>query len=1010
MKARSLLHMHTGLVGPDIGNTLRYDQDDWRGRMEFVILGPTALHLDGESIPIGVAKQRGMLALLLYHVGEPVKVDTIMEHLWGSRYHAVRRTNLYTMVSRTRAALGHAGLGEALLRVPSTGSYRLDIDPEAVDFHRFRRLVADGRDAAQHHRYEVAVEALHNATRLWQDEPLADLHAGPTEDLRRGMNSALLDAQKLLAVNQLQLGQHDRTLVEIEPLMRANHLDETLAQLWVTALCGAGREAEARSFLQTFRRGFRRHLRADPAVELPHTRRAEHQVGAVTAKVGESRRTLPPQQLRKDIGDFVGHAQLLATIDSLTASEDPTTNVVAISGMPGVGKTTLAVHWAYRRRHRFPDGNLYLDARAYGPSAAVDPEDALGRFLEALHVPADRMPASLDQRRSRYNQILADRRMIILLDNVRDADQVRPLIPTAEGCTTLITSRARLRSLIVRDGVPSLTIPPLTETDGLTLLSRTIGDGRTRAEPDAVGTLARLSDGLPLALRIIGEQVAERPRAAIVDLVDELTNKLLDADGDEVSLRTVFAWSYRSLTSEAAGLFRLLGLQPGPTIGPDAAAALLGTNIMHVEPLLNDLARMHLINHDTARRYRLHDLLRRFAADRAIEEDPADARSAALRRLLDWSVLTGANALAVLAPDRGPVPDLPAPGVVTPRMFAGDHEAMAWCEAERENLSAIGLWAARHGFDRHAWQLPQVLLETLQRRGHQQEALPLLRSALAAAERDGHQIAQVGTLNNLGAVHFALHSYTSAVNSFDRALALARRIPDAATETMCLHNLGAVHLSNGNATVAAGIHRTVLAACRASGNATGEASALHKVGDALHQLGHHDEAAANYLEALRIRERLGSLRGQGTLHLALATLYLSTGQPERALDHAENALNLHGQASDDPGRCDALIAAADIKRTLGSNNDAILHAEHALSLSVSLADSRRRCQALATLAEVLTAAGDHAFARRVCAEAAALLDEVNDPRLHQIRDRLLTNANSGQSRGNPPPASPHPAP
>ncbi|MER7007201.1 tetratricopeptide repeat protein [Dactylosporangium sp. NPDC000555] len=974
--------------------------------MDFVILGPTALHVDGKSIPLGTAKQRGMLALLLYHAGEPVRVDTIFEHLWNGQHKSVSRTNLYSMVSRIRAALGQADLGEALVRVPSTGAYRLDIDPGLVDYHRFQRLVAHGRDAARQHRYDAAVKAFDNATRLWHDEPLADLHAARAEDLRRHMNNALLGAQKLLAESLLRLGRHHRTLAEIEPLMRANDLDETLAQLWVSALCGAGQEHEARTFLQDFRRRFRRHLRAETTVELPHLGRAKHRVGTAMEQIDDSRRAMPPQQLPKDIGDFVGHEPLLATLDALAAPETAAATVVAISGMPGVGKTTLAVHWAYRQRRRFPDGNLYLNARAYGPTAAVDPEDALGRFLDALDVPPDRMPAGLDQRRSRYNQLLAERRMLILLDNVRDAGQVRPLIPTADGCVTLITSRTRLRGLSVRDGIPSVTVPPLAETNGLALLGRTIGAARTRAEPDAVGALARLSAGLPLALRIIGDQVAERPRAAVADLVGELTGRLLDADSDddEASLRTVFAWSYQALAPDAARLFRLLGLQPGPTIGPEAGAALLGADAARAEQLLNGLARMGLINHDTARRWRPHDLLRRFAADRAVEEDSSDARSAALRRLLDWSVLSGANALAVLAPDRAPVPDLPAPSAVTPRTFAADREAMAWCEAERENLGAAGLWAGRNGFDRHGWQLPQVLLETFQRRGHLEEALPLLRSALAAAERDGHEIAQIGTLNNLGAMYFALHDYANALTSFDGALRLARRSGDTGTETMCLHNLAAVHLSNGDAPMAARIHRSVLAACRAGGNSTGEASALHRLGDALRRMGRHDEAATHYLDALHIRERTGSLRGQGSLHRTLAELYLATGRPARALGHGERALDFHARARDDPGLCDALVTIADVRRALGSNRSAVRDAEQAISLSVDLADTRRHCQALAALVDALAAVGDHALANLRSVEALALLDEVDDPQLRPVRDRL--NSVAGPGRAPRPPDSP----
>jgi tetratricopeptide (TPR) repeat protein len=963
--------------------------DDWGDYMDFVILGPTALHIDGRPVPLGPAKQRGMLAVLLYHVGEPVRIDTIVEHLWGDRVRVDRRPNLYSLASRIRAALQQADLGNALRRVPSIGAYRLDVDPDTIDFHRFRQLVSHGREAADRQQYPVAVEALNNAIQLWRDEPLADLHAACGEQLRRGMKTALLDARKLLVANQLRLHQHHRALVELEPLMRANELDETLAQLRITALCAAGRDHDAHMFFQEFRRQFRRQVRAEPAVEFPRPAGAARPADTVPPRTATA---APPQQLPKDVNAFTGQEQLLAELDAITRPGGTGANVVAISGMPGVGKTSLAVHWAHRRRERFPEGQLYLDGNAYGPTAPVDPEEALGRFLDALEVPADRMPTGREQRRNRFNQLLAERRMLIVLDNVQDTNQVRPLIPTGAGCLTLITSRTRLRGLTVRDAVPNLTVDPLTGTDCLALLTRTVGDARARAEPGALRALAQLSGGLPLALRIIAEHVAERPRAAITDLVGELTARLLDAGGEddqEASLGSVFAWSYHALVPDAARLFRLLGLQPGPSIGPAAAAALLGTGTEHAEQLLNALAKAHLINHDVARHYRVHDLLRRFAADRAVEEDPEPVRLDALRRLLDWFLLSGVNAVAVLAPDRPPIPDLPAPAAVTPMRFGGDAEALAWCEAERDNLSAAGLWAARHGFDRPGWQLPEVLLELFQRRGHQEDVLPLLRSALAAAERDGHEIAQVGTLNNIGTAYFALHDYPNAALYIEAALRLTRRIRFAEAETICQHNLAAVHLSNGDARMAARIERDVLAACRRATNPMGLASALHNLGDALSQLGEHDEALEHYLEALGIRERTGSLRGQGATQRALATLYLRIGRPDRAIGHARRALDIHDQTRDEPGLCDALVTMADVERELELNTQALYDARRAAAISIELADARRQCQALTALAGALAAAGDTEPALRRCGEAMALLDELDDPQLRPARERLL---------------------
>ncbi|WP_432829979.1 BTAD domain-containing putative transcriptional regulator [Dactylosporangium sp. CA-092794] len=935
--------------------------------MDFVILGPTALYDDGRPVPLGAAKQRGMLAVLLYHAGEPVRTDEIIEHLWADRTRVDRRMNLYTLTSRIRATLGAAGLPGALHRVPGIGAYRLDVDRGRVDFHRFAELVAQGRTAAQEGRPEEAVRILENAIALWRSEPLADLRTAPAEHLRRSMNATLLTARKLLAANRLRTGQHHRVLLDLETVIRGEETDETLAQLWISALSAAGRDPEARLFLHDFRRRYRRHMHAEPAVALP----AVPPPKPPPAK--------PPGQLPKDVAGFVGRADLLAELDALTGSGGA--GVVAISGMPGVGKTGLAVHWAHLRAARFPDGQLYLDGNAYGPAAPVDPEEALGRFLDVLGVPADRMPAGLEPRRNRFNQLLAGRRVLVVLDNVRHSGQVRPLIPTPPECLTIVTSRTRLRGLTVRDGAPDLTVGPLPDADSLALLARTIGTRRADAEPAALAALAHRCAGLPLALRIVAVQVAERPRVALADLVDEVGAHLLDGDETEddereASLRSVFAWPYRALTPVAARLFRLLGLHPGTSIAPPAAAALLGVGVEQAELLLNALAKTNLVSHDVARHYRLHDLLRAFAADRAAAEDPPARTREALRRLLDWYLLSGAAAVKVLAPDRPSVPDLPTPADVNPQAFTTDAEALAWCEAERENLAAAGLWATRNGHDRHGWQLPEVLVELFLRRGHQEELLPLLRSALGAAERDGHEIAQVGTLNNLGATRFSLHDLAGAAAAFGRALALARRIGYTEAETVCLNNLAAVHLSNGEAALAARLLGDVLAACRAVGHLNGEAAALHKLGDALLQTGEHAAAGEHYRRALAIRERLGSLRDQGATHRALAALHLAVADPARARPHAARAVDAHTRTRDDPGLCDDLVTLADVERALDRPAESVRAARRAERIAAGLGDHRRRAAALTALAESLAAAGEGPAAHAARAEAQALLAEL----------------------------------
>ncbi|MFY1690142.1 AfsR/SARP family transcriptional regulator [Plantactinospora sp. WMMB782] len=962
--------------------------------MEFVILGQTALSAGGRAVSLGAAKQRGLLAVLLYRPGSAVPVDVIVDHLWGNRPVDACRGSLHALVSRNRSVLRAAGLPNALARTPGADAYRLDVDPELVDYHRFCRLVDRARRSTDEGDHERSTKLLSTAVDLWRDEPLADLRGASSEHMRRTMKEKFLAAHLLLAASHTRIGRYDEVIRRLEPLLLTYDVDQALARHWITALYASGREDEARRFSIDFRHRFRRKLRTEPTIDLPslHLRPRSARGGTTRNGSEDPAGFRPPQQLPADISDFTGRRDVLVELDAVVRAPAAGSQVVVVTGMPGVGKTTLVVHWAHRHRDRFPDGQLYLDADGYGPTPPVTPEDALGRFLRALGVPADRVPPGGEQRRERFNQLLADRRVLIVLDNVRNSDQVRPLLPTAEGCVTVVTSRTRLISLTVRQGIRSLVVPPLSDEDRRTLLSRVIGTVRTRDEPGPTETLAQFSDGLPLALRIMGEQITARPRASIAEMVDELGARLLDSpddDEDDAKLSTVFAWSYNELDSPAARLFRLLGLHLGRNISPAAAAALLGTEPRHAERLLDGLAKRHLVNYDTASRYQLHDLLRRYAAHRAQQEEPAQCRRAALCRLLDWYLLSATNAARVLTPHRRPVPDLPEPDAVEPLRFGGPAEAQRWCEAERANLAAMVRSAADNGFHRHAWQIPGAVHEFFGRYGRQDDVLVMHQIALEAAETDTHQIGQIGTLNNLGGTYFALHDYHRAASAFEAGLRLARRLGASGPINVCSHNLANVYLKSGDVHKAVGIFKRVLTGCREGGDLLGQAAILHRLGDAHQQLRRYDQAALCYREALAIRERLAAWRDQAVTHERLAALQLRTGEPEAALRRCELALALQDRGRDDATRCDILITAADAERALGRYPAALERACSAIALSDGIADSRRRAAGLAVLADTFLAGGDRSDAYDHCLEALAIIGELTGSDLDPVLNRLL---------------------
>ena len=948
--------------------------------MRFVILGATALSVGGEQISLGTAKQRALLALLLYHVGEPVTVDAIVEHLWDRGDPREYRGSLYSMVSRARAVLNRVERPHALVRLSGINAYRLEIDPDLIDFHRFRRLVREARTATGDRADATAVPLLEEAVALWRDEPLADLRGARSDHLRRQMRDDLLDAQKALIAAELRIGRHFPAMARLEPLLRAHDLDDVLARHWIAGLTAAGHEDDARAYLATFRRRFRQEMHAEPAVDL-QVRPAEPAARAHVSAGG-------PRQLPADIADYTGHEDLLAELDALTAGEEGVGNVVAISGMPGVGKTSLAIHFGHRHRRHFIDGQLYVDLNGHGAAPPVDPAEALGRFLRALDVPGDRIPVGTEQRRDRLNQLLSGRKMLILLDNVFSSEQAEPLLTTSDSCVTLITSRNRLTGLVVRHGVRAVTVPPLSDGASIALLGRMVGPARAGVEPSAVHALARHSGGLPLALRIIGEQVASRPEVPICDLVDELAGHLLDNDGDEeASLAGAFAWSYDALRPEIAHLFRILGLYPGRSISTESAAALLGSPVPRVQRLLDAMARTHLIGHERLRRYRFHDLVRRFAADR-VEEETTDNRADAQRRMLDWVLLSAANAATRLEPNAPPVPDLPVRGDVTPQEFDSASAAMAWCEAERDNFAALTRWAADHGYHRHAWQLPGAVYEILDRYGNQGDMIEMLTTAKVAAERDGHPIGRIGTTINLATARCARHDYRCALDSFGEALQLARAVDDPDAMAYAMHNLGVVHLRLGEVAAAESVLGQVLDMVRLRGDHAAEAAARRRLGDVHLTMGRHSNAITDYLAALDLQERLESLRGQAITHGALAKLYLAIAEYETALTHCRLALDLYERTRDEVSRCDILVTRADVEFRLGRHDDAELRARAALEVGEEIDDPLLRVRALVVLADILDATGRVSEASSARADGLRIANDLDDPEVASLRRGL----------------------
>jgi tetratricopeptide (TPR) repeat protein len=661
------------------------------------------------------------------------------------------------------------------------------------------------------------------------------------------------------------------------------------------------------------------------------------------------------------VADFVGRAGELKILDGLLeqalGEQDGTAGAVVISaigGIAGVGKTTLAVHWAHQVASRFPDGQLYANLHGFDPAGTLTtPGEVLRAFLEVLHVPAERIPPGPAEQGGLYRSLLAGRRMLIVLDNVRDAAQARPLLPGASGCLVLVTSRSQLAGLSATQGARLVNLDTLTGDEAAELLARRLGPGRVTAEPEAARELAGLCGGLPLALAITAARAAARPGFRLAALAAELYDEhsrldALDAGEEAASIRAVFSWSYQSLAAPAARLFRLLGLHPGPDISVPAAASLAGLDVAKARGLLVRLAGACLITEHVPGRYALHDLLRAYAAEQARGLDPRSGPRDASRRVLDYYVRSAAAADRLLNPLRDPI-DLgsPPPGTA-PESFANFGQAMAWFEAEHAVLVAAVTLAVRQGFDTCAWQLPWALASFLDRRAHWHDWEAVQRTAVAAAQRLGDKAAQAHSRRGLGHVCVVLGSYQDAHDQFEHALRLYSELGDRIGQARAHHDTAWSYGKQGRFQEGLDHSQQALRLARAAGDCPTEAKALNGIGWHSAHLGNYQRALASCQQALDLARDLGSRFEQA-------------------------------------GAWDSLGYARD---HLGDHAEAITCYNHALSVYRELGDRYYQARTLARLGDTCQAAGQPQAARDARQQALAILDDLHHPDAIKVRATL----------------------
>ncbi|MFC7534610.1 BTAD domain-containing putative transcriptional regulator [Actinoplanes sp. GCM10030250] len=928
--------------------------------MEFRLFGEVQLAAAGRPLDTGTPRQQAVLAALAVEAGRAVAIETIVDRVWGDNPPAEARNVLYSHVSRIRRMLKQAaasGDGTVVRLERRHAGYLLDADPDLIDLHRFVRLADLGRDPsrADTERVQALVEALS----LWRGIPLAALTGDWAANVRESWHRRRLDAAVGWARAELRLGHPEAVINALPDLITEYPLAEPLEGLFMTALHAAGRDAEAMDRYVTVRQRLADALGADPGPELRALHeailRGEPATAPIDDRVAPPARGTAPAQLPPDVYGFTGRDAPLRRLDALLdRTSDPaghTVVIAAIDGMAGIGKTALAVHWAHRSAPHFPDGQLYVNLRGFDPTGTpVAPDEAVRGFLGALDMPPERIPVTLDAQAGLYRSLLAGRRVLVLLDNARDVEQVRPLLPGAPGCMAVVTSRNQLAGLVVTTGAYPMTLglPPVDEARQL--LVRRLGAGRVTAELSTADDIVAMCGRLPLALAIVATRVATRPGLPLAVLAAELREAQggLEefTDPDVASdVRAVFSWSYRQLSPPAAELFRLLGLPAGPDIGTAAAGSLAGRPVAEIRPLLAELARAHLIQR-TLNRYAFHDLLRAYATELARTLDGAAERAAALHRVLSHYVHSADSADLLLNPHRDdPVTPPPVPAGVEPERPADQSQALTWFVAEHRVLLAT---LGRSGDDTLVWQLAWALVRFFAYHGHWQDSINTLTAAVDSARRLGDPHKEAFAHRYLGCANIRLGSFADAGKRLSDALRLYRAVGDLAGEAHTRRHQAWLLERQGRYREALEYARQALGLFHTAGHQAGEARALNAVGWFAAMLGDYAEA----------------------------------------ITHCEQALELQRGSGDRFGQAETWDSLGYANQRLGRHAAAISCYRIAVALYREFDDRYNEGDTTASLGDAHYAAGDAASARDAWRRAADILDLLHHPDAGRIRAKL----------------------
>jgi DNA-binding SARP family transcriptional activator/tetratricopeptide (TPR) repeat protein len=925
------------------------------------VLGTLEVRRDGQRIELTAGRLRSLLTVLAMSAGRAVAVDDLIAGMWdeGELPNNARRV-VQIYVTRLRAAVGAEYVGRA------HGGYLLDIEPEDVDALRFLRLL----DAAWSEPDPAAQRAhLEQALALWRGTPFDDV---PSPSLTVSESPRLVERYLAGLERRMDLdvaaGRHDDLVAELAALTARHPLRESLWVRRLKVLRRAGRPAEALSCYEEVRTHLVEELGVDPGSELRQLY-ADLLAGRVDEDTpGPTAPSVPvPRQLPPDTGSFTGRVGLLADLDAMlpggSAGDWTAARIAVLNGLPGVGKTAAAVHWAHRCADRFPDGQLFLNLRGYSTTPAVRPVEALGVLLRGLGVPADQIPLDVDEQAALYRSRLVGRQVLVLLDNAANAEQVRPLLVSEPRCLILITSRGQLPGLVALQGARILPVGVLEPGESRALLTELFGAARPSGVPDPLAGLAQLAElcgHLPLALRIAGTHLTTRPSlgvdryAARLRTGDRLATLSID-DDPQATVRATFDLSYQALAERLRRLFRLLALHPGVDFAADTAAALAGTSDDEAERLLNHLAEVSLLERAGAGRYAWHDLLRLYAERVSAAEDPPEERAAATTRLFDFYLATTGAAMRLAFPSFRFRAGGGAAGAA-PRAFTDAADALCWLDGERANLVAVVERTADQGPPAVAWQLAGLLYPYLVYGDHVLDWRRVAQRGLSAASRAGNEAEMAAMLHSLGTWYGSRGEVEPAVEHLERALAL-RRGGDPAAEANTRTNLGIV-LGMASRFEEARTHlREAHALAERVGDSWLLVSALNSLGMVCRHMGRLTEALDVLTETLALERAAADRRAEAATLENLATVYADLGRFAEAVELLDRCFEIVRELNDRINTSLTMISSALVHASIGRVGDATRLAEQALGLARETGQLTAEVGALSALATCHRIAG-----------------------------------------------------